>query len=203
MPGTCGDRRGSTSAACCVSNGPRATWCCSATRPRRRTSRSARVPSSRWRARSRSPSTCTPSRRWASASGATRRSAGRRCCGCRARPATRPNGSSTWSAMCISIRCNSTTRSSRAPSASAMRTFERATAHGSRARRCGSKNRQRAGSRERRAPPMFTPFRLRDLELKNRIVVSPMAQYTRRGRHADRLAFRPPAPSAPRAAPVS
>ena len=26
-------------------------------------------------------------------------------------------------------------------------------------------------------PPMFAPFRLRDLELKNRIVVSPMAQY--------------------------
>ncbi len=26
-------------------------------------------------------------------------------------------------------------------------------------------------------PPMFTPFRLRDMELKNRIVVSPMAQY--------------------------
>ncbi len=27
-------------------------------------------------------------------------------------------------------------------------------------------------------PPMFTPFRLRDLTLKNRIVVSPMAQYS-------------------------
>jgi len=26
-------------------------------------------------------------------------------------------------------------------------------------------------------PPMFTPFRLRDLQLKNRVVVSPMAQY--------------------------
>src|SRR5919205_193299 len=26
-------------------------------------------------------------------------------------------------------------------------------------------------------PPMFTPFRLRDLHLKNRVVVSPMAQY--------------------------
>ena len=30
---------------------------------------------------------------------------------------------------------------------------------------------------ERSRPPMFTPFRLRDLHLKNRIVVSPMAQY--------------------------
>ena len=38
---------------------------------------------------------------------------------------------------------------------------------------------ERAGT-ERDAPvrrPMFAPFRLRDLELKNRIVVSPMAQY--------------------------
>ena len=25
--------------------------------------------------------------------------------------------------------------------------------------------------------PMFTPFKLRDMELKNRVVVSPMAQY--------------------------
>ena len=38
------------------------------------------------------------------------------------------------------------------------------------------------GAGDRRAaqaarPPMFTPFRLRDLQLKNRIVVSPMAQY--------------------------
>ena len=30
---------------------------------------------------------------------------------------------------------------------------------------------------ERSRPPMFTPFQLRDLRLKNRIVVSPMAQY--------------------------
>ena len=30
---------------------------------------------------------------------------------------------------------------------------------------------------QRSRPPMFTPFRLRDLRLKNRIVVSPMAQY--------------------------
>jgi anthraniloyl-CoA monooxygenase len=30
---------------------------------------------------------------------------------------------------------------------------------------------------DRSRPPMFTPFRLRDLHLKNRIVVSPMAQY--------------------------
>jgi anthraniloyl-CoA monooxygenase len=37
---------------------------------------------------------------------------------------------------------------------------------------------QATGERPNAArPPMFTPFRLRDLRLKNRIVVSPMAQY--------------------------
>jgi anthraniloyl-CoA monooxygenase len=37
---------------------------------------------------------------------------------------------------------------------------------------------QATGARpDRSRPPMFTPFRLRDLRLKNRIVVSPMAQY--------------------------
>ena len=38
---------------------------------------------------------------------------------------------------------------------------------------------ERAGvsSNARVRPPMFAPFKLRDLELKNRIVVSPMAQY--------------------------
>ena len=37
-------------------------------------------------------------------------------------------------------------------------------------------------------PPMFTPFRLRDLRLKNRIVVSPMDAVPRRRWHAHRLA---------------
>ena len=37
---------------------------------------------------------------------------------------------------------------------------------------------QATGEKPNRArPPMFTPFRLRDLTLKNRVVVSPMAQY--------------------------
>ena len=35
-----------------------------------------------------------------------------------------------------------------------------------------------AGDAERTPPPMFTPFRLRDLTLSNRVVVSPMCQYT-------------------------
>jgi anthraniloyl-CoA monooxygenase len=37
---------------------------------------------------------------------------------------------------------------------------------------------QATGEKPNRSrPPMFTPFRLRDLSLKNRVVVSPMAQY--------------------------
>jgi anthraniloyl-CoA monooxygenase len=37
---------------------------------------------------------------------------------------------------------------------------------------------QATGERPNRSrPPMFTPFRVRDLHLKNRVVVSPMAQY--------------------------
>jgi anthraniloyl-CoA monooxygenase len=38
---------------------------------------------------------------------------------------------------------------------------------------------RRAGSEENRAiPPMFTPFKLRDLVLSNRVVVSPMSMYS-------------------------
>ena len=36
----------------------------------------------------------------------------------------------------------------------------------------------RAGSEQKPPPPMFTPFTLRGVTLKNRIVVSPMAQYS-------------------------
>ena len=39
-------------------------------------------------------------------------------------------------------------------------------------------------------PPMFTPFRLRDLDLKNRIVRVADGAISRRRRHADRLALR-------------
>ncbi|MBF5042115.1 bifunctional salicylyl-CoA 5-hydroxylase/oxidoreductase [Aggregicoccus sp. 17bor-14] len=35
-----------------------------------------------------------------------------------------------------------------------------------------------AGGQEPAPPPMFTPFRLRDMELKNRVVVSPMCMYS-------------------------
>lgn len=37
---------------------------------------------------------------------------------------------------------------------------------------------RRTGLPERALPPMFTPFKLRGLTLKNRVVVSPMAQYS-------------------------
>jgi anthraniloyl-CoA monooxygenase len=37
---------------------------------------------------------------------------------------------------------------------------------------------ERSRAQRRNAPPMFTPFRLRGLELHNRIVVSPMAMYS-------------------------
>ena len=37
---------------------------------------------------------------------------------------------------------------------------------------------QRAGLQARGVPPMFTPFTLRGVTLKNRVVVSPMAQYS-------------------------
>ena len=49
----------------------------------------------------------------------------------------------------------------------------------------GATNRQPAAAR----PPMFTPFRLREVELSNRIVVSPMAQYKAVDGDTDRLAF--------------
>ena len=39
---------------------------------------------------------------------------------------------------------------------------------------------ERAGTRAEAPPPMFLPFRLRDLQLVNRVVVSPMAQYCAR-----------------------
>ena len=50
---------------------------------------------------------------------------------------------------------------------------------------------QRCGVADRSCPPMFLPFKLRDLELPNRVVVSPMAQYSRDRRSPERLASRP------------
>ncbi len=50
---------------------------------------------------------------------------------------------------------------------------------------------QRCGVADRSCPPMFLPFKLRDLELPNRVVVSPMAQYSADRRSSERLASRP------------
>ena len=55
---------------------------------------------------------------------------------------------------------------------------------------CRALARADAAAAGTRGPPMFLPFKLRDLELANRVVVSPMAQYSRHGRHAGRLASR-------------
>ena len=52
-------------------------------------------------------------------------------------------------------------------------------------------------------PPMFTPYRLRGLELANRVVVSPMDMYSRGRRHAGRLPPRPPRRARRSAAPGS
>ncbi len=41
-------------------------------------------------------------------------------------------------------------------------------------------------------PHLFDEFRLRDITFRNRIGVSPMCQYSSRGRHRQRLALRPP-----------
>ena len=49
----------------------------------------------------------------------------------------------------------------------------------------------RAGADAKPVPPMFTPFTLRGVTLRNRVVVSPMAQYSCRRRHARRLLPRP------------
>ena len=46
---------------------------------------------------------------------------------------------------------------------------------------------QKSGLGARAVAPMFTPFRVRGLTLSNRIVVSPMAQYSCERRHAGRL----------------
>ena len=103
-------------------------------------------------------------------------SAASRCCGCNRRRATRWNGSRRSSAISISIRCSSTIRCSRARSASATRTCGCATRPGWKARRPGS-----SGAPARRptscAGRCSRPIELRDLKLKNRVVVSPMDQY--------------------------
>ena len=104
-------------------------------------------------------------------------SAAPRCCGCRARRATPPNGSSRSSAIShldpVQFNYSLLTRSQRI-SHENLRTRDKAWLEGAEM----WFEEQATGEKPNRSrPPMFTPFRLRDLRLKNRVVVSPMAQY--------------------------
>ena len=109
---------------------------------------------------------------------ATRTSGASRCCGCRARRATRPSGSSRSSATCISIRCSSTIRCSPARSASATRTCACATRRGSTGAETWFEE-QATGEQARRARGRRCSRRsgCASCDSKNRVVVSPMAQY--------------------------
>ena len=110
-------------------------------------------------------------------SAATRTSGAWKCCGCRTRRAIPPNGSRMSSAIFISIRCSSIIRCSRARSASATRICASAI----RTWLAGAEKwfeQQATGRRPNGArPPMFVPLRVREIELVNRVCVSPMAQY--------------------------
>ena len=159
----------------------------SATPPTPRTSRSARAPSSRWRTPSRSAAglqapraTCRRALAGLRGGAPARRS--RRCS---ARPRSASSGSRTPSATTAGwsprqFAFSLLTRSLRVTHDNLKRARRQARGHGRRlVRREG-----RAAERRRRCqpapppPPMFTPFRLRELVLANRVVVSPMCQYS-------------------------
>ena len=137
----------------------RRTSSCSATPRTPRTSRSARAPSSRWRTRSRSRGRCGRA-----TSTPTRPSAGRSSRARSARRRARSSGSRGSGATCTRTRGRSRSTCSRARAGS--RTASCACATRTSSPRCGD------------APPMFAPFRLRGLELANRVVVSPMDMYS-------------------------
>ena len=123
-------------------------------------------------------------------SGATRTSAAPRCCACRARRATPPSGSSRSSAIShldpVQFNYSLLTRSQRI-SHENLRPRDKAWLEGAEM----WFEEQATGEKPNRSrPPMFTPFRLRDLHLKNRVVVSPMAQYRAVDGTPDRLASR-------------
>jgi anthraniloyl-CoA monooxygenase len=108
---------------------------------------------------------------------ATRKSGGSKFCGCSRRRATRWNGSRTSSAIFdldpVQFNYSLLTRSQRI-SHENLRLRDAEWLEGR------ALVPEQAGVRPTQAPvaaPMFAPFKLRDMELKNRIVVSPMAQY--------------------------
>jgi anthraniloyl-CoA monooxygenase len=123
------------------------------------------------------PITCIPSRRCRRLSTSTRTSGGSRCCGCSRRRATRLEWFEeveryldldpvqfNYSLLTRSQRISHENLRLRDPEwlEDAERWFQ---------------TQAGVSSRRRYAAPMFAPYKLRDMELKNRIVVSPMAQY--------------------------
>jgi anthraniloyl-CoA monooxygenase len=138
---------------------------------------------------SRWPTISIPSRRSPTPSRNTRMRAAPRCSSCNRRRATRWNGSRRSSAISISIPVQF--------NYSLLTRSQRISHENLRLRDpewLGSAEAwfQRQAGANANAPraPMFAPFKLRGLELKNRVVVSPMAQY-KASTAAHRLAPRP------------
>ena len=167
---------GSTSPRSATSPGGTATSCCSATPPTPRTSPSAPAPSSPWRTPSRWRPACTSTPSSRPRSRPTRRSAGPWSNPPSAPPRPRWNGSRT-SAMYkdqnpVQFCFNLLTRSRRV-------TYDNLQAARPRVRRPGWTRNSPARRASRAArPPMFQPFRIGGLELRNRVVVSPMDMYS-------------------------
>ena len=188
-------RAGSASPRSATSPGATTTSCCSATPRTPRTSRSAPAPSSRWRTRSRWPPACTSSPTSdARPRGVRGRAHGRSCSPPSARRRRAWSGSRT--------SASTSTRSPMQFAFNIMTRSRRVTYDNLRLRDpefvarvdewFADHERRRGHGAGRRRPPMFQPFRLRGLELPNRVVVSPMDMYSRDGRHAERLPPRPP-----------
>ena len=162
------------------------TSCCSATRRTPRTSRSARARSSRWRTRS----------RWPGRSATATATSGPRS------PPTRTSAGRSWRARSAPRRrASSGSRASRRYVGQDAQRVRVQPAHAQPPHHLRQPARARRRVRRRAStsdftpapctalataaapiPPMFLPFRLRDLELPNRVVVSPMDMYSRRRR---------------------
>ena len=185
---------GSTSRPCATSAGTTRTSCCSATPRTPPTSPSARAPSSRWRTPSRSPPACTSTRRSTAALAAyeaerkpvvvsTQRAAQASLEWFENLGQYVDQDPAQFAFNLLTRRGGSPTRTSQLRDPE----FVAASTTGSPAAR-----RRHQASRPTAAPPMFQPFRLGDLELDNRIVVSPMDMYSADRRDAERLPPRPP-----------
>ena len=92
---------------------------------------------------------------------------------------------------CISSRCSSLIRCSRAASASATRTCACATANGSKASSAGSGSARPTAARTRPRRRCSRRSSCASMTLENRIIVSPMAHVFGGRRHAQRLPLRP------------